>query len=144
MQSSKLSGVMSMVALCVLLLLAGCLHAPRDADHVAVARIDGQVLTLPEMEHAIRYAVTKEQWDQLEQVAPGHYVATRILDPGKIYASVDIFYTAADFSVHYKASAGLRYDPRQHVIGSRYQDMVEALVERIRDVADETGIPMQP
>ncbi len=41
-------------ALCGLLGLAGCLHAPRDADHVAVTRADGQALTLAEMEHAIR------------------------------------------------------------------------------------------
>lgn len=144
MKTGRSSAAMAAVALCGLLVLAGCLRAPDDVDHVAVARADGKPLTIAEMEHAIRYAVTKEEWDQLEQVAPGHYVATRTLDPGKEYASVDIFYTASDFSVHYKDSAGLRYNGLQRVIGPRYQGMVGDLVERIHDVAAETGGDVKP
>lgn len=131
-------------ALCLLLLtaLAGCLlRAPDNFEHMPVAHADGRPLTLEEMEHAIRYAALKEEWETLATVSPGHIVATRTIEAGKEYATVDILYTTEDFSIHYKDSAGLRYDALHDVIGPRYQGMVEDLAERINEVVykSDTG-----
>ncbi|HEY3645202.1 MAG TPA: hypothetical protein VGM16_07675 [Gammaproteobacteria bacterium] len=110
--------------------LAGCLRAPDDVEHEAVSRV-GRPLTLEDMQKAIPLAAQEEDWEKVALVAPGHYVVTRTVVAGQEYATVDVFYTAEDYSIHYKDSLGLRYDGLHGVIGPRYQTMVGDLAERI-------------
>jgi hypothetical protein len=126
------------------LLLTACLHAPEDYDHSEVSRYDIKPLTLTDMEKVIRRAAFIEEWQKVDLVEPGHLVATRYQDapiqgPKKWVATVDILYTPSDFSIHYKSSTNLGYDPYTHIIGHKYQSIVKDLAGRIQDIARVTS-----
>lgn len=127
-----------------MLLLTGCLHPPQDIDHSAVVRYDAHPLNLEDMEQVIRHAAYQEEWQRVVLVGPGHLEATRYQDdprqgPKKWVATVDILFTAEDFSIHYKSSVNLGYDPYTHIIAHKYQSMVKDLAERIQVVARNTS-----
>jgi hypothetical protein len=120
------------------LLIAGC--APeyvRDYNNISVERFDSKPLTLTDMEHAVRLAAFQEEWQKADVVEPGHIVATKEDEDGKRSASVDVIYTATQFSIHYKDSRGFRYDASDHKIEHHYLSMVDDLRGRILDAVQE-------
>jgi hypothetical protein len=117
-------------------LLTGCLEPPQDINNASVARYDGKPFTLDEMEQAIRRAAFMEGWQQLDLMAPGHFVVTKHQDEGEWSATVDIFYTTSDFSIRYKDSKGL-VNYSAGVISHQYPSMVEDLYGRIRKLLRE-------
>lgn len=120
------------------LLAVGCADKPvKDVDHQTVTRYDGKPLSMADMEHAIRAAAYRQEWQQVSVVEPGHIVATQKDDKGKWSMTVDILYTAADFSIHYKDSQGLKYNAMTHVIGRRYPGAVEDLSDTIKDAVQD-------
>ena len=122
----------------VALFAVGCADKPvRDVDHVTVTRYDGKALSLADMEHVIRAAAYRQEWQQVNVVEPGHIVATQKADDGKWSMTVDILYTTADFSIHYKDSQGLKYNGLTHVIARRYPSAVNDLSDAIRDAAQD-------
>ena len=117
------------------LALAGCAPVPlADVDHVQVMRYDDKALTMNDMEHVIRIAAYKEEWEA-QTVSPGHIVATRHSSDWTI--SVDILYATSDFSVHYKDSKGLQYNPLSHHIARHGRGVVSDLVDRIKDTVQD-------
>jgi hypothetical protein len=120
-----------------LLSAAGCAVVPMqraEVDHVALLKSDGTQLSIEDVEKAIRSAARVQGWAKLEQVSPGHIVATkRELDSW--WASVDILYSATEFSIHYKDSEGLRYNPHREVIAHEYKSQVGDLRDEILNIA---------
>ena len=119
----------------VVLLSSGCiLKAPQDINHAPVSHYDGTPISLAEMEGAIRHAAALEDWKTVDVVGPGHLVATRYEDgpqqPADEWtATVDIYFTTTDYSIHYKSSTSL--NAHAGVIAKHYQDMVADLAVRI-------------
>lgn len=115
----------------------GCAPLPVvNLDHEQVQRDDGKQLSLDDMEHAIRMAALMEEWKP-EVVAPGHIVATRRDDDNAWTLSVDITYSATEYSVDYKDSHGLDYNPVKHVIAHHAHGMIGDLQDRIRDAVKD-------
>lgn len=118
-------------------LLIGCAPLPVvNVDHEQVQREDGKKLSMDDMEHAIRMAALMEEW-QPQMVAPGHIVATRRDDDNAWTLSVDITYSATEYSVDYKDSHGLDYNPVKHVIAHHAHGMISDLQDRIRDAVQD-------
>jgi hypothetical protein len=107
-----------------------------DVNNVQVMRYDAKPLTLNDMEHVIRAAAYKEEWEA-EVASPGHIVATKHSDDNSWLLSVDILFTTTDFSIHYKNSRGLDYNPVTHRIARHGRGVVEDLEERIKDTVQD-------
>lgn len=118
-------------------LLIGCAPLPLvDMNHEPVQRQDGKTLSIEDMEHAIRMAALMEEWKP-EVAAPGHIVATRRDDDNAWTLSVDITYSATEYSVDYKDSHGLDYDPMRRTIAHHAHGMMMDLEDRIRDAIQD-------
>lgn len=118
-------------------LLIGCAPLPLvDMNHEQVQRQDGKKLSMDDMGNAIRMAALMEEW-QPELVTPGHIVATRHDDDNQWVLSVDITYTATEYSVDYKDSHGLNYDPATRTIAHHAHGMMMDLEDRIRDALQD-------
>lgn len=121
-----------------------CTAQLRDVNEQMVTRYDGRSLSLDDMERVIRLAAYREDWQKLDLVAPGHFVATRHDPQGKWSATVDILYGPGSYSIHYKDSQGLRYHPELHNIAHEYKSIVEDLSDRIRGTAEDIDFGRQP
>ena len=119
------------------LLIVGCDAVVRDIDGVSVERYDSKPLTMTDMEHAIRLAAFYEKWQTVEVVDAGHFVVTKVDENGRRSASVDVLYTATQFSIHYKDTRGFRYNRLTRGIDHHYESMVEDLSERIKETVQE-------
>lgn len=97
-------------AVLVAVAVAGCFrNVPiRNVEDVPIVRYDGEELTLDQVERAIAVAGGELGW-VMQPVKPGHLVG--VLDLRKHQAVVDIFYDPESFSIHYKDSTNLLFDP---------------------------------
>jgi hypothetical protein len=128
------------LALAAGLLATGCTAQVRNLDHMSVARYDGKALTMADMEKIIRIAAYREDWQTVDLVEPGHFVATKHDAYDKWSATVEILYGPGSYSIRYKDSRGLRYHPTVNTIAHSYKSMVEDLSERIRDTAQSATL----
>lgn len=87
-------------------------------------------LSRSDYEAAIIRAGAGRGW-VFERVAPGHLVGTVVVR-GKHTAVVDIYYDAEDFSIVYKDSENLNYNPEKHTIHPNYNSWVSLLEQDIR------------
>lgn len=131
--------IMLSAAVAAALLAVGCAPLPvLSVDHEHVERYDDKAMTLNDMERVVRVAAYKEEWDT-ETVSPGHIIATkRSGNDWKLV--VDILFTATDFSIHYKDSSGLQYNPMTGKIAKHGRGVMNDLESRIRDEVQDIGI----
>ena len=123
------------IALVAALALAGCraLVPVEDVDNAPyslAAYTQAQPLTMYEYEQAIVRAGAKRNW-VFEQVGPGHLVGTTVVR-GKHTAVVDVFFDTETFSIHYKDSQNLKWDPERRKIHPNYNAWVDLLKSDIQ------------
>lgn len=133
MSKGKLLGA----ALLATALVVGCTAQVRDINDVAVLRDDGVPITLDQMQQVIRNAAARQGWQKADLVQPGHFVITK--REGYKSESVDLLYTASDFSIHYKDSQGLRYHPTPNTIAHSYKSDINDLRDEIVDEVARSG-----
>jgi len=123
-----------MLATC---LVFGCAPVPLvDVKHEAVVRDDGNTLSLTDMERAIRLGAYDEQW-LLHAAGPSHFVATKHADDDSWTLTVDIRYTAHDFSIEYQSSKGLNFKPQTRTIAFHGRGELSDLHSTIEDEIQE-------
>ncbi len=116
-------------------LSSACAPVPvTDVDHVTVYRADGKPLSLTDMAHAIRLAALRQDWKQVNEIEPGHIVATQRDEDNTKLVSVDIIYTTTEYGIHYKESQGMKYNAMNRTIARHYRSMVSDLREEIGEM----------
>lgn len=81
-----------------------------------------------QVEGAIKRAGASLGWS-MRDVAPGH-IEARL--PIRAHVAVaDIFYNSKDFSIKYKDSTNLNYDPKDNTIHSNYNGWIQRLQNAI-------------
>ncbi len=117
---SMLSNAIILSALAIL--LVACL-AGRPIQNIENAPVNASVSNydLSDVTKAITRAGIGLGW-QMKEETPGHIVGT--LHLRKHTAIVDITYTLDDFSINYKDSTNLKYDPGNNSIHSSYNKWV--------------------
>ena len=121
-----------------LLMIVGCVsNSFRNIQDVDVQRYDFKPVTMTDMEHAIRLAAIQEEWQKADLAEPGHLVVTKVDEDGQRSMTVDVFFTASQFSIKYKDSRGYHYDAASGRIDHHYLSMTDDLRGRIRDTLQE-------
>jgi hypothetical protein len=103
-------------------LILGCnatIGPLKDYNNIPVHRADGKTLSVSDMDRVIHAACAGRGWS-CQTVEPGHIVRSVHDDDNKFGATVDFLFTGAEYSIHYKRSFGLRYDPAKHQIHKHY------------------------
>jgi flagellar capping protein FliD len=124
--SLKLLKVIIPIALA--LLLVACTATPvRNVDNAPI-NVSSSNYDLTDVTKAIQRAGTGLGW-QMKEETPGHIV-------GRLYlrshvAIVDITYTLDDFSINYKDSTNLNYDPAANTIHKNYNGWIQNLTNAI-------------
>lgn len=126
------------VLFAIAIILTGCgPEFVRDINDVGVQRYDSKPLTMTDMEHAIRLAAFREEWQKVDTLEPGHIVVTKEDEDGARSASVDVFYTTSSFSIKYKDSRGFNYQAANRQIDHHYLSMIDDLRGRIQDTVQD-------
>ena len=138
MNLKTLRATTSFLLLSAMVALVGCVpNTMRNINDVAVERYDSKPVTMTDMEHAIRLAAFQEEWNKADLVEPGHMVVTKVDEDGKRSMTVDVFFTASQFSIKYKDSHGYNYDAEAGRIDHHYLSMTDDLRDRIRDTLQQ-------
>ena len=87
-------------------------------------------LTLSDYEKAITRAGTYRRWVS-NPVAPGHIEATNVIRT-KHTVVIDIFFNTETFSIDYKNSTHLKWDPTSRTIHPNYNSWVKLLEADIK------------
>ena len=117
-----------LVAVCVVLLLAGCTTRPiMNVTDQPVVTAAGKALTADQVRNAILAAGTNLGW-VMTPVSPG-LVSGRLMLRDHV-AVVDIRYSATTYSITYKDSTNLNY--RDGQIHRNYNSWIENLDRDIR------------
>ena len=106
--------------------------APTPIRNVENAPVVGSspYYDLSEVTKAIQRAGISQNW-QMKEVTPGHIVGTLYIRSHM--ASVDIVYTLDEFSIIYKSSGNLDYDPVKNTIHGNYNRWVQELTSAINN-----------
>lgn len=125
--SSKLSNVIVLSALAIL--LVACL-AGRPIQNIENAPVNASDSNydLSDVTKAITHAGVGLGW-QMQPKTPGHIVGT--LNIRRHMAVVDITYTLDDYSINYRDSTNLKYNPGDNSIHSSYNKWVGNLRKAI-------------
>jgi hypothetical protein len=126
---SKLKTVLPIIVFAALALV-GCrgtvpIENVSNAPYGLASYTADEPLTLEDYEQAIVRAGSKRNW-VFERVGPGHLVATNVVR-GKHTAVVDITFDTESFSIDYKDSRNLKYDPSTQTIHPNYNAWVDLL-----------------
>jgi hypothetical protein len=124
--NSKLLKVILPCALAIVLTACGNLPV-QNVDNAPITTSNPNY-DLSDVTKAITRAGVQLGWEIKEQT-PGHIVAT--LHLRKHVARVDITYTLDEFSINYKDSSNLRYDPSNNTIHKNYNGWIKNLNEAI-------------
>lgn len=109
----------------VLIVLAGCRSgAILDIRDAGIPATVGQTMTMDDIAKGILAAGSKHGWTMAIQTQ-GHIVGTLILR--KHTAIVDVFYSTTSYSILYKDSTNLKYDPATKTIHANYSSWVRNL-----------------
>jgi len=117
------------LVLVVMGLLAGCTRAIYNVNNATVAAPSGRTLTMPEIKKAIMAAGAGLGW-KVKEESPGHLVGTLRLRTHT--AVVDIPYSIETYSITYKSSSNLQYDPEDGVIHKNYNGWISNLEKAIK------------
>lgn len=113
----------------LILLLTACVPIPlQNYDNIPALGFQNQSLDMKQLERAIYIGAYNQDWSTVS-VAPGHIVATHIEAPRKVV--VDILFDTHTYSVHYKSSQDLNYDPSSGKIDPRYNRWTGDLIDSI-------------
>jgi len=124
--SSKLSNVIILSAVAILLI--ACAPTPiRNIDNAPV-NVSSANYDLSDVARAIKTAGTGLGW-QMKEETPGHIVGSLYLRSH--VAVVDITYTLDDYSINYKDSTNLKYNPGSNSIHSSYNRWIGNLTKAI-------------
>ncbi len=105
------------------LAIAGCRTAPvYNVDNTSFAIPSSSIET---REQAIIVAGAKRGW-RFEKAAPGHLIAKNNVR-GKHYVEVDVLFNETAFSIQYRDSRDLNYDPTNREIHPSYNAWVNYL-----------------
>ena len=124
--SSKLFKVI--VSSALVLLLSACTLPPIRNVEDAPVNTSNSNYDLSDVTKAIQRAGVGLGWQMKEQT-PGHIVGT--LHVRSHTAVVDITYTLDDYSINYKSSTNLKYDPTNNTIHRNYNSWVQNLTNAI-------------
>ncbi len=122
-----------------IVILGGCRTATiHNVTDASIPNAVDHQLTLDEVTKAIVSAGAKHGWEMRIQ-EPGHIVGT--LGLRSHVAVVDIPYTTKSFSIVYKSSENLRYDPDDKTIHSNYNGWIRNLHVAIQRNLGGSGQP---
>ena len=116
----------------VMVLFVGCKGIPIfNVTEANINTVSGNEPTLEDVTRAIVSASTGSHpaWN-MQIIKPGHIVAT--LHVRSHMAAVDIEYTTKGYSITYKESSNLKYDPTDETIHERYNLWIQRLDSNIR------------
>ena len=124
---------MSMVLLLAAVAVAGCRAEPvynaTDIAYAPAATVT-QSLTSTDYKNAIIRAGAERGWT-FQDAGPGHLVGNLAVR-GKHFATVDVFYDTESFTINYKDSRNLEYDPATRQIHPNYNSWVQNLQQDIQ------------
>jgi hypothetical protein len=113
--------------------VAGCraetVYNPTDVAYAPAATAT-QALTQTDYKNAIIRAGTQRGWT-FEDAGPGHLIGN-IAVRGKHFATVDVFYDTDSFTINYKNSRNLEYDPAKNEIHTNYNSWIRNLQQDIQ------------
>ncbi len=110
------------------LLLVACTGQPiRNVDNAPIS-VSSPNYDLADVTKAIQRAGVGLGW-QMKEATPGHIVGTLYLRTH--VAVVDIVYTLDDYSINYKNSTNLNYDPGNNTIHKNYNGWIQNLTNAI-------------
>ena len=123
----------------ILIMLAGCrTGSVLDIRDAGIPTAVGQHLTMDEVATGILAAGSKHGWTMAIQTQ-GHIVGTLVLR--RHTAVVDIFYSTNSYSILYKDSSNLKYDPTRKTIHANYSSWISNLNDAIQK---ELGAAKKP
>jgi hypothetical protein len=123
---SKLSKIIIPAALAIVLI--GCTPIPIHNVENAPVNASNANYDLSDVTKAIKRAGITLGWQMKEQT-PGHIVGTlRLRDH---VAVVDITYTLDEYSINYKDSSNLKYNPSNNTIHKNYNGWIKNLTNGI-------------
>lgn len=124
----------SALVLVTALVLAGCrsaaIYNPQGVAFAEPAVAVTTPLTLDDYKRAIIRGGAKRGWT-FEDAGPGHLVGNLAVR-GKHFATVDVAYDTQTFSITYKSSQNLKYDPTTQTIHQNYNSWVSNLQNDIQ------------
>lgn len=124
---------MSMVLLLAAVAVAGCRAEPvynaTDIAYAPAATVT-RSLTSTDYKNAIIRAGAERGWT-FQDAGPGHLVGNLAVR-GKHFATVDVFYDTESFTITYKDSRNLEYDPATRQIHPNYNSWVQNLQQDIQ------------
>ena len=123
--SSKLLNVITLSALAIL--LVACAQPIRNVDNEPI-NISSPNYDLSGVTKAIQRAGAGLGW-QMKEATPGHIVGTLYLRSH--VAVVDITYTLDEYSINYKSSSNLNYNPGNNTIHKNYNGWIQNLINAI-------------
>ena len=112
----------------LVLLLSACAPMPVQNVDNAPVNVSSTNYDLSDVTKAIQRAGTGLGWQMKEQT-PGHIVGTLHLRTHM--AVVDITYTLDDYSINYKDSSNLKYNPGSKTIHKNYNSWIQNLSNAI-------------
>ncbi len=127
--SRSIAAVLLVAALAVAGCRAETVYNPTDIAY-APAATQTRALTETDYKNAIIRAGSKRGWT-FQDAGPGHLVGNLAVR-GKHFATVDVFYDAKSFSIKYKDSRNLNYDPGKNQIHPNYNSWVNNLQQDIQ------------
>jgi hypothetical protein len=120
-------------------MLVGCrTGSVLDIRDAGVPVAVGQTVTMDDVAKGIMAAGSKHSWTMAIQTQ-GHIVGTLVLR--RHTAVVDIFYSTNSYSILYKDSSNLKYDPTRKTIHSNYTSWIRNLHDAIQKELGGTGKP---
>ncbi len=123
----------SLVLLVAAIAVAGCraqqVHNPTDISYAPAATVT-RSLTPMDYKNAIIRAGAQRGWT-FQDAGPGHLIGN-IAVRGKHFATVDVFYDSDSFTINYKDSRNLDYNPATGQIHSNYNAWVTNLQQDIQ------------
>lgn len=124
---------MSMALLAAAVAVAGCRAEPvynaSDIAYAPAATVT-RSLTSTDYKNAIIRAGAERGWS-FQDAGPGHLVGNLAVR-GKHFATVDVFYDTESFTINYKDSRNLEYDPATRQIHPNYNSWVQNLQQDIQ------------
>ncbi len=112
----------------LVLLLSACAPMPVQNVENAPVNVSSTNYDLSDVTKAIQRAGSGLGWQMKEQT-PGHIVGTLHLRTHM--AAVDVTYTLDDFSINYKDSSNLKYNPGSKTIHKNYNSWIQNLSNAI-------------
>ena len=125
---------MSVLLAVAAIAVAGCrgepIYSPTDVAYAPAATTTSGTLTRTDYKNAIIRAGLRRGW-RFEDAGAGHLIGNLAVR-GKHFATVDVFYDKQAFTISYRDSRNLEYDPATRQIHQNYNTWVTNLQQDIQ------------